>query len=136
MAEKVASTDPVTVLPYHMGIELIVESGFCRGAWILDEGQNRAVPVLARATLIATGGLGRLFKESTNPSIATGDGMAMGLKAGLVMANLEFVQFHPTALFMKNAPRFLLSESMRGEGQPSETQTANASWTNWPPATW
>ncbi len=116
VVEKARSLDTITVMPYHMGVDLMSEEGYARGAWLLDERDNSLVPVLARAVLIATGGLGRLFKESTNPAVATGDGMAMALRAGLVMADLEFVQFHPTALFMKNAPRFLLTESLRGEG--------------------
>ena len=113
---RASGTPGIDVVPFHTGMALIVDEGRCRGAWVLDETENRPVPVLARAVLIATGGLGRLFQESTNPAIATGDGMAMALSAGLVMANLEFVQFHPTVLFLKGAPRFLLSESMRGEG--------------------
>ena len=106
----------IRVLPFHAGIALILEEGKCRGAWILDESENRGRAVLGRAVLIATGGIGRLYQQSTNPAVATGDGMAMALRAGLIMANLEFVQFHPTALFLPGAPRFLLSESMRGEG--------------------
>lgn len=113
---KAASFQGISVLPFHTGIRLIVCDGLCEGAWLLDEADNRPIPVFARAVLIATGGVGRVFQESTNPAIATGDGMAMGLEQGLVMADLEFVQFHPTALFLKNAPRFLLSESLRGEG--------------------
>lgn len=104
------------VLPFHTGIALIRGENGCAGAWLLDEQDNRPMAIMARAVLIATGGVGRLYQESTNPAVATGDGMAMGLEAGLVMADLEFIQFHPTALFLKGAPRFLLSESMRGEG--------------------
>ncbi|OYW05247.1 MAG: L-aspartate oxidase, partial [Acidobacteria bacterium 37-65-4] len=116
LTETTAGMDRIQVLSYHMALGLMTDGLGCRGAWLLDETDNRPVPVFARAVLIATGGLGRLYKESTNPAIATGDGMAMALRAGMVLADLEFVQFHPTALFMKGAPRFLLSESMRGEG--------------------
>jgi L-aspartate oxidase len=111
-----AREERITLLPYHTGIALIEEEGRCAGAWLLDEADNRPRAVRARAVLIATGGIGRLYQQSTNPAVATGDGMAMALRAGLVVANLEFVQFHPTALFLPGAPRFLLSESMRGEG--------------------
>ena len=111
-----AREERITLLPYHTGIALIEEEGRCAGAWLLNEADNRPRAVRARAVLIATGGIGRLYQQSTNPAVATGDGMAMALRAGLVMANLEFVQFHPTALFLPGAPRFLLSESMRGEG--------------------
>lgn len=116
LTQSAAAQARIHVMAYHMAIGLIVDDSGCRGAWLLDETDNRPVPVFARAVLIATGGLGRLYKESTNPAIATGDGMAMALRSGMVLADLEFVQFHPTALFMKGAPRFLLSESMRGEG--------------------
>ncbi len=116
LTEKAHTLDRIQILSYHLAADLMLEGRRCVGAWLLDETDNRPVPVFARAVLVATGGMGRLFKESTNPAVATGDGMAMALRAGLVMSDLEFVQFHPTALFMKNAPRFLLSESMRGEG--------------------
>jgi len=113
---RVTSEPSVRFLPYHMCLRLIVEDGRARGAWLLPGDSGEPVPALARSVVVATGGLGRLFQESTNPPIATGDGMALALEAGLVMADLEFVQFHPTALFLKGVPRFLLSESMRGEG--------------------
>jgi L-aspartate oxidase len=116
LTAKAASLDRISVLPFHTGLRLIADEGECDGAWVLDESDNRPVPVFARAVLVATGGVGRVFQESTNPAIATGDGMALALEQGLVMSDLEFVQFHPTALFMKDAPRFLLSESLRGEG--------------------
>ena len=116
ISEKAARFDGIQMLTFHTAVELIQDDRGCRGAWLLDERDDAPMPVFSRAVLIATGGLGRLFKESTNPSVATGDGMAIALRAGIVMADLEFVQFHPTALFLKNAPRFLLSESLRGEG--------------------
>jgi L-aspartate oxidase len=96
--------------------ELILENGRVAGLRFLDEAEGRIREVHAGAVLLATGGLGQVYRETTNPSVATGDGMAIAYDAGAVLSDLEFVQFHPTALFVKGAPRFLLSEALRGEG--------------------
>jgi L-aspartate oxidase len=86
------------------------------GAVIFDEKTRVLRDIRSRAVLLATGGLGRVFKETTNPDVATGDGVAMAWRAGAEIDNIEFVQFHPTALHIEGAPRFLLSEALRGEG--------------------
>src|SRR5256885_261226 len=86
------------------------------GAVVFDEDSGTLRDVRSRAVLLATGGLGRVFKETTNPDVATGDGVAMAWRAGARISNIEFVQFHPTALHVEGAPRFLLSEALRGEG--------------------
>jgi L-aspartate oxidase len=95
---------------------LIVENGRVCGLRFLDETDGSIHEVRAGAVLLATGGLGQLYRETTNPAVATGDGMAIAYEAGAVLSDMEFVQFHPTALAIKGAPRFLLSEALRGEG--------------------
>jgi len=96
--------------------DLIVEKGRVVGLRFLDETDQTHHEVRAGAILLATGGLGQLYRETTNPEVATGDGMAIAFEAGAVLSDMEFVQFHPTALLIKGAPRFLLSEALRGEG--------------------
>jgi L-aspartate oxidase len=96
--------------------ELIVEDGRCRGVRYLDPLVRASRSLRARAVVLASGGAGQLYLHTTNPQVATGDGMAMAYAAGAELADMEFVQFHPTALNVEGAPRFLLSEAMRGEG--------------------
>lgn len=96
--------------------ELLVESGRAVGLRFIDETDGSRHEVRAGAVLLATGGLGQIYRETTNPDVATGDGMAIAYEAGAVLSDMEFVQFHPTALAVKGAPRFLLSEALRGEG--------------------
>src|ERR1700676_1897609 len=96
--------------------ELILENGRATGVRFIDETDGTRHEVRAKAVLLATGGLGQIYRETTNPDVATGDGMAIAYEAGAVLSDMEFVQFHPTALAVKGAPRFLLSEALRGEG--------------------
>lgn len=103
------------VLEEWFAVDLIVDGGRCRGVVALDSrGQRREVR--ATHTLLATGGAGQLFAVTTNPTEATGDGLAMALRAGVAVADVEFVQFHPTALHHPSMPRPLLSEALRGHG--------------------
>jgi L-aspartate oxidase len=96
--------------------ELIVERGQVAGVHFIDEADGSQHEVRAGAVLLATGGLGQVYRENTNPELATGDGMAIAYEAGAALSDMEFVQFYPTALAVKGAPRFLLSEALRNEG--------------------
>jgi len=96
--------------------ELIVERGSVTGLRFIDESDGSQHELRAGAVLLATGGVGQIYRETTNPEVATGDGMAIAYEAGAVLSDTEFIQFHPTALAVKGAPRFLLSEALRGEG--------------------
>jgi L-aspartate oxidase len=111
---RVASDPRVTVLNHTRAVALTVRDGLCVGAQFADLQQTRTIT--APATLLATGGAGQVFSDTTNPAIATGDGIALAWRAGARVVDLEFVQFHPTALAVPGKPRFLLSEALRGEG--------------------
>src|SRR5437868_10822928 len=102
--------------PHAFTTELIVESKRVTGVRFIDETDGSLHEVSAGAVLLATGGLGRIYRDTTNPEVATGDGMAIAYDAGATLSDMEFMQFHPTALAVKGAPRFLLSEALRGEG--------------------
>jgi len=95
---------------------LVIKDGRSVGVTFVEPGTNRVRALYARAIVLATGGAGQLYLHTTNPDVATGDGQAMAYRAGAVVADMEFIQFHPTALALEGAPRFLLSEAMRGEG--------------------
>jgi len=112
---KAASLPNVTFRSYAATIDLLLDDGVC-GAILWDGQSHSTQAVHARAVLLATGGLGHVFLNTTNPDVATGDGVAMAYRAGAEIGDLEFVQFHPTALHIEGAPRFLISEALRGEG--------------------
>ena len=114
LIERVRSTPQITVLERARALDLIVVGGRCVGVKASISG--RAVEIIADATVIATGGSGQLYRYTTNPDVATGDGYAIAHRAGVTLADMEFVQFHPTALNTPENPLQLISEAVRGEG--------------------
>jgi L-aspartate oxidase len=127
---RVRSMPGVTTTNHALVTEVIVEGGVARGVRYFDPA-GRLVEARAESTLLATGGAGQIFSENTNPPVATGDGVALAYHAGARLADLEFVQFHPTALKRPNAPRFLISEALRGEGARLVNQRGDAFMTRY-----
>lgn len=115
MWAQVRPLNSVTTINHAFVTDLSVEAGRVAGVWFFDQSGARHL-ASASAVLLATGGAGQVFSETTNPAVATGDGIALAFNAGARVADLEFVQFHPTALKKAGAPRFLISEALRGEG--------------------
>jgi L-aspartate oxidase len=111
---RVSSSPRIRVLQDADAIELVIANGICTSARYMA--RDGVGTVTAGRTMLATGGAGQVFRETTNPTIATGDGIAMAAHAGARVADLEFVQFHPTVMSVPGRPRFLLSEALRGEG--------------------
>ncbi len=112
---KAKTLKNVSVREFEFTTDLLMADGRVAGVNLLDE-SGKQHTVGARAVLLATGGMGQLYRNTTNPPVATGDGVAMAFRAGAEISDMEFIQFHPTALYLPDAPRFLLSEALRGEG--------------------
>jgi L-aspartate oxidase len=114
LVTKVKTLPNVKKYPFAYILDLIIFEGRCYGAYILKN--DEVSVILAKATIMSTGGVGNIFSRTTNPPVATGDGMAIAFRAGAHFENMEFIQFHPTTLYAPSAPQFLLSEALRGEG--------------------
>ena len=114
LIKKARSFNSVSRYDFAFTLDLILEDGKCIGASVLRKG--KIINIYAKAVILATGGAGQLFSRTTNPMISTADGIAIAYRAGSLIKDMEFIQFHPTTLFAPGAPPFLLSEAMRGEG--------------------
>lgn len=134
----------IAIFENHMAVDLITQhhipqnEGFipgiaCWGAYILDSQTNQVEIFKARKTMLATGGASCIYSHNTNPDIATGDGMAMARLAGARLANMEFVQFHPTAFYHADGQTFLISEALRGEGAILKLQDGSTFMENYHP---
>ncbi|MCW5891877.1 MAG: L-aspartate oxidase [bacterium] len=120
LGEAVRATPAIDVRENLLAVDLCLDRSqdppVCWGAYVLDRETRAVHRLLARATFLCTGGLGKVYLYTSNPDVATGDGVAMAFRAGAAVANMEFVQFHPTCLFHPQAKSFLLTEALRGEG--------------------
>ena len=121
LLEAVARHSNITVLGDHIAVDLLSMAKYggdpaCFGAYVLSRPSGEVKTILARATVLASGGTGKVYVYTSNPDVATGDGVAMAYRLGAACCDLEFVQFHPTVLFHPHARNFLLTEAMRGEG--------------------
>ena len=112
----VKNTKNIFTFENHIAIDLVVNKNTCIGAYVYDEALDKVIAFNSKVTVLACGGASRTYLYSTNPNVASGDGIAMGKRAGCKISNMEFNQFHPTCLYHPKAGSFLISEAMRGEG--------------------
>ncbi|MCK5477109.1 MAG: L-aspartate oxidase [Candidatus Aenigmarchaeota archaeon] len=117
--------DLLTLSHHAMDRRKIYQNNKCVGCYLLDNQNSLVKTVLAKKTVLATGGIGQVYLRTTNPNIATGDGLATASRAGVEIINAEYMQFHPTSLFHRDADNFLISESVRGEGAKLKNEKGN-----------
>ncbi|HMT10049.1 MAG TPA: L-aspartate oxidase [Ignavibacteria bacterium] len=140
LLHNVNTNSNITVLEHHTAIDLITEHNLkskkkpeeinCYGAYAFDELNNQVLTIISKLTVICTGGIGQIYLHTTNPAIATGDGIAIGFRSGCKLGNMEFVQFHPTSLYENrispsDEQAFLISEALRGAGAVLKTRDGN-----------
>jgi L-aspartate oxidase len=134
LVQQVKASGRINSLPHTFTLDLVVQDGICRGAVVLDQRRQTVSLIRARTVILATGGAGQLFARTTNPAVATGDGMAIAFRAGAALEDMEFIQFHPTSLCLPGAPAILLSEAMRGEGAVLKNTKGEAFMSRYHPA--
>lgn len=116
LSKKVIKENRIKIKENILVLDILVDHHICYGLLTLDTNTKEIIAYLAKSTILASGGAGQLFNNTTNPDVSTGDGIAIAYRGGAKVTDLEFIQFHPTALYHQGSPKFLISEAVRGEG--------------------